>query len=415
MDNKNKQRGGSLQPAAEHEPVYKSGAIWKKNFDKNGNERKQTASAKKGEFNQPSNSKKSQKLDAEKSKSINCYPMTVGSEGYDEKVTYIIKEYIPAESFGVIYGASGSYKSFLALSLSCNIASGYGWNKSKVNQGLVFYIAGEGGIGVPRRIKAWEDEYNDGKRLQNLYVIKQPVYLIDDTSVNNLINDILSVSQKRGMEPALIVVDTLARCFAGADENSTRDMNSFIAGCDRMKAATRATIMVIHHTGKDAEKGARGSSALRAASDFEYAVKRTDDGGAFILSCTKAKDEREPEVQLFNLKIRGIMVDDEGDEITSLTPENEGIPLPEEHDKPPKGKNTSENHIAIWQSVRSRLTNDEPTTRAVIKDDLVAMGFDSTYVRKKFGGWVKKLITDGNLEERDGSLFPVANFPPNKC
>ncbi|MFK0572919.1 AAA family ATPase [Endozoicomonas sp.] len=279
--------------------------------------------------------------------------------------------------------------------------------RPKYSRDWYFLLPGRGGIGVPRRIKAWEDEYNQGEKLQNLYVINQPVYLVNESSVQQLINTIKATSRERGIEASLIVVDTLARCFAGADENSTRDMNNFIAGCDRIKAATRATVMVVHHTGKDIEKGARGSSALRAASDFEYAVKRTDDGGAFILSCTKSKDDREPEAQLFNLKSRTIFVDEEGDEVTSLTSEKEGIPLPGEYDTPPKGKNVTANHIAVWQSVRSRLAKDEPTTRAMIKDDLIAMEFDKDLVRKKLGGWIKKLIDDGCLMEREGSYYPT--------
>ncbi|MFK0572918.1 AAA family ATPase [Endozoicomonas sp.] len=79
-----------------------------------------------------------------------AFPMTIGSDGYDARMAYLIKEYIPAESFGVIYGASGSYKSFLAISLACHVSSGSGWNKAKVQQGLVFFIAGEGGDWCPK-------------------------------------------------------------------------------------------------------------------------------------------------------------------------------------------------------------------------------------------------------------------------
>ncbi|MXE01798.1 AAA family ATPase, partial [Escherichia coli] len=74
---------------------------------------------------------------------------------------------IPANSLCSTYGASGSYKSFLACSWACHVATGRYWGGRRVAHGSVMYVVGEGGIGVPRRIKAWEI-VND-ERVKNLY------------------------------------------------------------------------------------------------------------------------------------------------------------------------------------------------------------------------------------------------------
>ena len=38
-----------------------------------------------------------------------------------------------------------------------------------------------------------------------------------------------------GAKPGLIVLDTLARCFGGGDENSTQDMSRFVSACDAIR------------------------------------------------------------------------------------------------------------------------------------------------------------------------------------
>lgn len=83
-------------------------------------------------------------------------PLSVGSDGYDQEQDYTLKSYLPSNSLSSIYGPSGSYKSFLAVSWACHVAAGMKWAGKSVSAGAVMYVVGEGGIGVPRRIKAWE-------------------------------------------------------------------------------------------------------------------------------------------------------------------------------------------------------------------------------------------------------------------
>ncbi|MDU7866195.1 MAG: AAA family ATPase, partial [Pantoea sp.] len=89
-------------------------------------------------------------------------PLRKGSDGFDTRQDYLIKGYLPSASVTSAYGASGSYKSFLAVSWGCHIATGKPWAGRPVTQGAVIYVVGEGGIGVPRRIRAWEESLNDG-------------------------------------------------------------------------------------------------------------------------------------------------------------------------------------------------------------------------------------------------------------
>lgn len=79
-------------------------------------------------------------------------------------------------------------------------------------------------------------------------------------------------------KPGLVVVDTLAAGFGSGNENSPDDMGAFLPNIRRLCAGTSAHVMIVHHTGKDAERGARGHSALRAAVDTEIEVVADQSG-----------------------------------------------------------------------------------------------------------------------------------------
>lgn len=124
--------------------------------------------------------------------------------------------------------------------------------------------------------------------------------------------------------PGLVVVDTLARAFAGADENSTKDMGAFVAACDELKARYRCAVMVLHHSGHGDKNRARGSSALKASLDHEYGLSR-DAGGAICLQCWKSKDAEPP--QPLGFALEGVALDwadDEGN------PQFSAVPVPAE-------------------------------------------------------------------------------------
>ena len=52
--------------------------------------------------------------------------------------------------------------------------------------------------------------------------------------------------------PVLIVIDTSVRNFGPGDENSTVDMNGFIAHVDSyLRAPYRCVALIVHHTGPE--------------------------------------------------------------------------------------------------------------------------------------------------------------------
>ncbi|WP_441252573.1 AAA family ATPase [Tardiphaga sp. 71_E8_N1_1] len=196
---------------------------------------------------------------------------------------YLIDGIISCGSMVVTYGDSNVGKTFVKLDQCFHIAAGKDWNGHKVKQGLVVYVAAEGGKGFLKRIAAYKAHYG-AKRLP-FTTVPCPIDLqSDQADTAKLVKLIREAELRHGAKCVLIVIDTLARAMSGGDENTAVDMSKFVGHSDRLRAATGATVDVIHHTGKDKSKGARGSSALRAATDTEIEV---DTG---VVRVTKQRD-----------------------------------------------------------------------------------------------------------------------------
>lgn len=203
---------------------------------------------------------------------------------------WMVHEFLPEQGFSSIYGPSGSFKSFVAIDLALHLCHGVAWCGKTVQQKRVLYIAAEGKFGILQRVIAWHKSHN--LPLTNKFlVLPVAVDLTDpDTDVGPLINDLKMIG---GVD--MTIVDTVARSFGSGDENSAKDMGSFIRNLDMIRESVSPHVMAIHHSGKDEAKGARGSSSFRAALDTEIAVNRVGTSRRIRLIMTKQKDAEEAE------------------------------------------------------------------------------------------------------------------------
>lgn len=202
-------------------------------------------------------------------------------------VPMLIDPVLPSGALASLIGAPASGKSFVALDLSMCVATGTEWHGHAVRQGMVLYVLAEGVGNFPKRMTAWRQV----RTIPNPVAIKflrTPVQFADGRDAN----DFLAAIRALGEAPALIVIDTMARCFVGGEENSAKEVGVFIASLERLRVETGATVLLVHHTVRK-EARERGSSALAGAADTMIVVKKHGNekhGDVVTITCGKQKD-----------------------------------------------------------------------------------------------------------------------------
>ena len=224
----------------------------------------------------------------------------------------LIEDWFDQGAMVVIYGDSGSGKTHIALSQAVAIAAGQPWAGHAVSQGLVVYVAAEGGRGIRKRISA---HLRHVDKSIPLALVPCPIDLLrpaGDTAP--LIQLLKNAEAEAGQTCKMVVVDTLSRALAGGNENAPDDMGAFVKHCDRIRAATGACVNIIHHSGKNAAAGARGHSLLRAATDTEIEIA----GGA--IKATKQRDMEASRQLTFTLQQIDLGRDKNGRHVTTALP-----------------------------------------------------------------------------------------------
>lgn len=235
------------------------------------------------------------------------------------KSNYVVKGWLDRGATSVLFGESNTGKTFLAIDIAMHVAAGFAWQGHRVRQDAntpVVYLAAEGGGGIANRVAAMaQDRPQVAQQAAGHFtVLPDAIDLFDGTcglSAGTVIEEIGTLIEP----PALIVVDTFARAMGTGDENSAADMARFLMSVDAIRRATGAHIMLVHHTGKDGTKGARGSSALRAAVDTEIALTRSGD----VATARATKQRDMISGSTFSYVLRGVSLghDQDGDEVTS--------------------------------------------------------------------------------------------------
>jgi len=226
---------------------------------------------------------------------------------------YVVKTWINAGGSSLAYGPSNVGKSFWALDLAQHIATGTAWNGCRVRQCNVLYCALEGGASIGLRLKAMGDPAFHIFR--GMLTFQNPA---DDATY--IAEAVQNLAESEG-EFGLIVIDTMSRATTGADENAAADMTRLTACVERLSTLTGAHVMLIHHPGKDAERGARGHSSIRAAIDTEIQITKDDDSQVIVAEVKKQRDGPVGLTFTYQLKEIELGQDADGDAVTSCVVE----------------------------------------------------------------------------------------------
>lgn len=191
-----------------------------------------------------------------------------------------------------LVGASGTYKSFLALDWALSIAYGHAWlDRHEVEHGSVLYIAGEGLAGLSKRVAAWQQ----WRKVEGVAPIRfMRAVDLAKPQMRDLIE--LYVQARR---PKMIVLDTQARVLLGVSENDKDEMDPFIDFITNLADRYRVTVLTLHHSTKSGSDPIRGSGSIQGAADTVIKVEREQGERKVKMTIIKHKDtESEGEMNL---------------------------------------------------------------------------------------------------------------------
>lgn len=227
-------------------------------------------------------------------------------------VTWLVKHAIPADDVGMLFGASGTFKSFLAVDLAGHVAHGLPWLGKRTTQGDVLYIAAEGGTGLYNRFYAWH-------KARRLHYEKAPITVVPVAiDLTQDARRVVDAAKTKGIKPVLVVVDTMSQTFAG-EENSAAEVAAYFRALGvAIREAWGCAVLILHHTGHAVTERPRGSSAMRANLGFMLGVHRDEKEMIATLSCLKQKDGDTFQDTTFSLTPYRLGTDADGDEVKSL-------------------------------------------------------------------------------------------------
>jgi len=198
---------------------------------------------------------------------------------------WIIKGIIEVGSFSMIYGDSGTYKTFFAIAMAASIGLGRDFYGHRAKRGAIYYLAAEGCAGLTRRFRGWGQE--------NAVLFDAPIYryttppdLLNAATV--LLNALEDAIEMESALPLLVIIDTWHRALNG-DDSDTASASAGLAVLDKIRAKFPGlAVLIIHHTGHANKDRARGASLIHAACDSEFRLEKS--GGKIIFINTKNKE-----------------------------------------------------------------------------------------------------------------------------
>ena len=317
-------------------------------------------------------------------------------------IKWLVRRWVQEDALIMVFGQSGSGKSFLVLDWCMHIASGKeSWIGQKVHHGHVVYLAGEGHHGLRSRIAAWK-QYHQVATL-DMSLSLGATDLNTPEGLNRTISSIREIEK----QPKLIVVDTLHRFLMG-DENSAQDAKTMLDSCAMLMQEFSCSVLLVHHTGvsSDAQNRARGSSAWRGALDNEILVEPGGPGKPIRVVQRKVKDAEmvDPlhvELEQVNLP----WMDEEGELVSSAIVVEAVAPAHKERDA--KQRERIRDMVAAWSMSGEESVDGMPyLTKSAWKDYLKRENPDTkeAALRQRFKAsdersMISRMINEGVVQE----------------
>lgn len=321
---------------------------------------------------------------------------------------FVVQGVLPETGLAAIYGPPASGKTFLALDLAAHIASGENsWFGRRVFKRPVVYLALEGGRGLKNRCAAWKQA--NGETLSpDFLTVVDPLFLNDTRYVNALIAELVT---RCGADcGAVIFIDTLSKAIPGADENSAQEIGNALHSAELIARSVNGLVVIVHHSGKDSQRGLRGSSVLEGNIDTTIKVSRDPARSHRSWSIGKMKDGPDDATGAFDLDVVPLGKDEDGTDITSCAVRPIQV-LGTLKRTEPRGKHQSTVLAALRDHEGSASGWSKGELERLAKDAL-AKNVQSKHRAARAKDVVEALINGGHLIENDG-LYHTPDHPPD--
>lgn len=189
-----------------------------------------------------------------------------------------VKGILTKRGVAVMAGPSQSGKSFAASDLAMCISRGVPYMGRKVEQGVVLYQAGEGGLGLKKRMRAYRsDKFTDSEDPDQIPFVLLPgrfdMHNSDD-AVKAFITEGRAWQAYYRMPIGMVVIDTWATATPGANENDSGDVGRILDRANRIAEELDTVVLIVHHMNKGGS--IRGSTAITANVENTFIVELLD-------------------------------------------------------------------------------------------------------------------------------------------
>lgn len=227
---------------------------------------------------------------------------------------WLIEDMMFQGDSGLIFGAAGSGKSFLAVDAGLAIARGVPFLGKATAKGGVLYQAGEGGKGLVKRLRAYRQHHMVTADVPFVLLPSRVDLFSTDGDAADFIDECLAW---KAVMPDLQVlfIDTLSTASPGANENASEDMSRLLAFGEAIQKRVGIAVVWVHHKNAAGDRE-RGHTSLRANVDTALEVNRDEDEQR-TLKVVKLKDGEDGERIGFELQSVTIGTYDSGKPMTS--------------------------------------------------------------------------------------------------
>jgi AAA domain/Bifunctional DNA primase/polymerase, N-terminal len=244
-------------------------------------------------FSGPTGDVDTARSDEPNSKRSRFYPHYITDVAAFRPPNWLIPDLIPERGTVQITGPRKSFKTFLALDMALGIAAGVETFGHVPAAAPVVYVAGENASTLAlSHVPAWCLANSQEISLLPFRVVQT----MPRARLQEEFLEMVAQIKAEQINPCLLVIDTATRALRGLDENSAKDMGLLAEACEMVQRELDCTVLVIRHTGKDVERGSRGSNVLEGDFDTVLTVERVDKTKICKLVVSEQRNAQEREL-----------------------------------------------------------------------------------------------------------------------